>query len=214
MRENADIKIIGANVILIPYETKHVQKYHKWMCDPELLKLTASEPLTLDQEYDMQETWRHDEDKCTFLVLEKEIYERTTDEIGALIGDTNLFLNQDYFLSDFDNECAQQDLNNETIIAEAEIMIAEPEARGKGLGNEAILLMLKYGQSELGVQEFVSKIGYENIASQNLFTKLKFEEQSRSDVFQEVAFKRTVDENWIEWLNQEIKTYKIENYSR
>lgn len=32
------------------------------MSDPELLKLTASEPLTLDQEYEMQETWRNDED--------------------------------------------------------------------------------------------------------------------------------------------------------
>lgn len=29
MRENADIKIVGKNVILIPYEAKHVQKYGK-----------------------------------------------------------------------------------------------------------------------------------------------------------------------------------------
>lgn len=32
------------------------------MSDSELQKLTASEPLTLDQEYEMQETWRSDED--------------------------------------------------------------------------------------------------------------------------------------------------------
>lgn len=32
------------------------------MSDPELLKLTASESLSLTQEYEMQETWRHDED--------------------------------------------------------------------------------------------------------------------------------------------------------
>lgn len=36
------------------------------MSDPELLKLTASEPLNLEQEYDMQETWRHDEDSKQF----------------------------------------------------------------------------------------------------------------------------------------------------
>lgn len=36
------------------------------MSDPELLKLTASEPLTLDQEYEMQETWRNDEDSMIF----------------------------------------------------------------------------------------------------------------------------------------------------
>lgn len=107
----------------------------------------------------------------------------------------------------------ESDSNNETIVAEAEIMIAEPEARGKGFGKEALLLMLKYGQSELGVQEFVSKIGYDNMASQILFGKLQFEEQSRSDVFQEVAFKRPVDDKWIEWLNSEIAAYDIEEYS-
>lgn len=32
------------------------------MSNPELQILTASEPLTLEQEYEMQETWRHDED--------------------------------------------------------------------------------------------------------------------------------------------------------
>lgn len=131
-----------------------------------------------------------------------------------MIGDTNLFLNQDYFLSGSDDESAQHDLNNETIVAEAEIMIAEPDARGKGFGKEALLLMLKYGQSELGVQEFVSKIGYENTASQNLFRKLQFDEQSRSDVFQEIAFKRTVDDEWNKWLNNEVKSYQIEDYIR
>lgn len=131
-----------------------------------------------------------------------------------MIGDTNLFLNQDYFLSGSDDESAQHDLNNENqIVAEAEIMIAEPEARGKGFGKEAMLLMLKYGQSEIGVQEFVSKIGYDNVISQNMFSKFKFEEQSRSEVFQEIAFKRTVDDNWIKWLNNEVLAYEIEDYS-
>lgn len=105
-------------------------------------------------------------------------------------------------------------MNNETIVAEAEIMIAEPEARGKGFGKEALLLMLKYGQMELGVQEFVSKIGFDNVASQNLFRKIQFDEQSRSDVFQEIALKRTVDDEWVEWLNNEIASYKIEDYLR
>lgn len=32
------------------------------MKSPELLQLTASEPLTLEQEYDMQRSWREDGD--------------------------------------------------------------------------------------------------------------------------------------------------------
>ncbi len=34
--------------------------------------MTASEPLTLDEEYDMQLSWKEDPKKCTFIVLALE----------------------------------------------------------------------------------------------------------------------------------------------
>ena len=37
-------------------------RYHNWMKCPELQELTASEPLTIDEEYEMQKSWRNDED--------------------------------------------------------------------------------------------------------------------------------------------------------
>lgn len=91
-------------------------------------------------------------------------------------------------------------------------MIAEPGARRKGCGKEALLLMLKYGQSTLGVQEFVAKIGYDNVVSQNLFQQLRFVETSRSDVFNEITYKRTVDDDWIKWLTDETRSYKTDEY--
>lgn len=62
MKTNQNIKIIGNTVILVPYEAKHVEKYHSWMESKELQKLTASERLSLQQEYNMQRSWREAED--------------------------------------------------------------------------------------------------------------------------------------------------------
>ena len=37
-------------------------RYHCWMQNEELRDLTASELLTLQEEFDMQSSWRQDED--------------------------------------------------------------------------------------------------------------------------------------------------------
>lgn len=37
-------------------------RYQEWMKSPELQLLTASDPLSLDEEYEMQKSWLMDED--------------------------------------------------------------------------------------------------------------------------------------------------------
>ena len=110
-----------------------------------------------------------------------------------MVGDTNLFLQEDG-------------------VAEAEIMIAEMEARGGGLGREAIMLMLRYGAEVLKVKQFQAKIKFSNTTSQNLFNKLGFKESSRSEVFCETTFICDVDKEFYEWLklntNWNIGKYK------
>ena len=93
---NWNSQIIGSKVILVPYGPQHVPKYHQWMKSLELQHLTGSEPLTFEEECEMQETWKNSDDKCTFIVLHRDTFDTSdSNEIEAMIGDTNIFLNEE-----------------------------------------------------------------------------------------------------------------------
>ncbi|KAI8494987.1 N-acetyltransferase 9 [Branchiostoma belcheri] len=169
MKINENTLLQGSRVVLVPYKKHHVPKYHGWMQSPELQELTASEPLTLEQEYDMQHSWWQDEN-------------------NSMIGDVNLFFTN--------QECSTE--------AEIEIMIAEPSSRRKGAGREALTTMMAYGVQELGVTEYMAKIGYSNHGSLSLFHKLGFTEVSRSDVFQEVTLHLPISDDVRTKLEQDM----------
>ncbi|XP_059049347.1 alpha/beta-tubulin-N-acetyltransferase 9 [Achroia grisella] len=191
MKINNNTQVKGPNVTLVPYRKHHVPKYHMWMTSEELQKLTASEPLTLQQEYEMQKSWQEDEDKCTFIILEKST---SNDEIDTMIGDTNIFITDK--------------INN---IGEIEIMIAEITARGKKYGWEAVILMLLYGIKYINLRIYEAKISLHNLISIQMFKKLGFIEKSKSEVFQELTLEKVVTKDWIIWLENECK-YTIDNY--
>uniref|UniRef100_A0A8B9ZEQ5 N-acetyltransferase 9 (putative) n=1 Tax=Anas platyrhynchos TaxID=8839 RepID=A0A8B9ZEQ5_ANAPL len=120
MRINQDTVLQGSRVTLVPYTPAHVPRYHAWMQSEELQRLTASEPLSLEQEYEMQRSWRDDADKCTFIVLDTERWSgQARGEEDCMVGDI-------------------------------EIMIAEPSYRGRGFGKEATLMMMSYGKDSPG----------------------------------------------------------------
>ncbi|XP_030370861.1 N-acetyltransferase 9-like protein [Scaptodrosophila lebanonensis] len=191
MRLNERTKLCGNSVILVPYEEKHVSKYHEWMSRPELRALTASEALSLEEEYEMQKSWRNDDDKLTFIVLCAKSYARNGDEIASMVGDTNLFMH-------FDEESQQN-------VGEAEIMIAESEARGKGYGREAMLLMLKYAQTHLKLDKFEAKIDMDNKISLGMFESFQFVEVRRVAVFHEITLERDLTPEWIVWLDEQVE---------
>ena len=168
-RDMKDREIRGERVLLVPYKERHVLKYHSWMKDPDLLFLTGSEPLTLEQEYEMQRKWTLDDDKCTFIVLNAAVLEETKDEVAAMIGDTNIFFADP----------------NDLSTGEIELMIAESDHRNKGLGKEVLQLMMAFCREVVGVRSFVAKIKDTNAASMHLFEKLGFRLVSESAVFQE-----------------------------
>ena len=196
MKINKDTKIVGDKIVLVPYLAQHVEKYHQWMKDPELQELTASEPLSLEDEYKMQDSWQKDEDKCTFIVLDKALLETTGDEIKAMIGDTNVFFSSD----------------GGTPVGEVEIMVAEKDYRRGGRGSEAMLFMLRYCAENIPVKTFQAKIGLKNTPSLAMFKNFHFEEVSRSEVFNECTLQVQIEQKWTTWLLNRTEHYSVQVY--
>ncbi|RLN16110.1 hypothetical protein C2845_PM02G34670 [Panicum miliaceum] len=150
--------VLGERAVLVPYLREHVPRYHEWMQDPALLEATASEPL-------------HSTKKHTFIVLDKELIEGEfapgNPHTEAMVGDVNIYMNDP----------------DDMQLAEIEIMIAEHKSRGKGIGQEAILLMMAFAVEKYGIHTFRAKISESNMASLKLFRKLGFKDASYSAVF-------------------------------
>ncbi|XP_062362509.1 alpha/beta-tubulin-N-acetyltransferase 9 isoform X4 [Cinclus cinclus] len=196
MKINQDTVLRGKKVTLVPYTAAHVPRYHEWMQSEELQRLTASEPLSLEQEYEMQHSWRDDADKCTFIVLDSGRWPGQAEE-NSMVGDVNLFLTN----------------TEDPTLGEIEIMIAEPSCRGRGFGKEATLLMLAYGVKKLGITKFEAKIGQENEASICMFKKLHFKEVAVNSIFQEVTLRLDVSDQERRWLLEQTNHVQEKSYA-
>lgn len=214
MKANIGTILVGSKVVLVPYRPEHVPKYHSWMLSEELRSLTASEPLTLEEEYEMQQKWQFDEDKLTFIILarDRHVNEVTSPQDPILndlqmIGDVNIFLSGS--LAELRTDTAEGVEDDECHGAEVEIMIAEPEYRRRGCAIEALHLMLTYAtgkpsafsapppppaltiDSPLKISpcRLLTRISETNIASIALFQKLGFQVTKRVEVFGEVEMR-------------------------
>ena len=165
MRENVDtiLRLTNSSISLVPYTKAHVPRYHSWMGDEELRRLTCSERLSLTEEYENQTSWREDEKKLTFIILHD----------CQMVGDVNLYLNNDEY-------------------AEIEVMIADKSHRRKGLARDALNLMMCYANCFVDVHVFVAKILADNSPSVRLFEKLGFKLLRKLEVFGEVHLVKDV----------------------
>ncbi|WVQ64578.1 uncharacterized protein L199_002745 [Kwoniella botswanensis] len=188
MRLNENTVIFGDRVILVPYRAEHVPTYHEWMKSPELLELTASEPLSYDEELEMQRKWHLDDDKLTFILLAQPETSTSTSNIlepseikkCKMVGDVNLFLP--------DGITGQ---------GECEIMIASKEDRRKGYAIEALSLFLSYLTITLPFDPslLIARIGSSNKPSIRLFQKLGFGIIKHVKVFDEVELNFGVEDD-------------------
>ncbi|KAM0910020.1 hypothetical protein ACQ4PT_014435 [Festuca glaucescens] len=196
MRWKGSWYAVGQRAVLVPYLREHVPRYHEWMQDPALLEATASEPLSLAQEFEVHRSWTLDPLKHTFIVLDKDLIQGEflvgNPHTEAMVGDVNIYMNDP----------------DDTQLAEIEIMIAEQKSRGKGLGQEVILMMMAFAVEKYRIHTFRAKISDSNTASLKLFRKLGFKDASYSAVFKEVRICGTFN-FWKEYLSMLFFVHKI-----
>jgi RimJ/RimL family protein N-acetyltransferase len=127
------------------------------MSDPDILRLTASEPLSLDEEFLNQQSWLLDPTKLTFIVAD------AADPAPSCSAMSILYLHPHF----------------DPGHAEIAVMIAIPLARRSGCAREALRLLMHYAATHLDVQVFVAKIDHDNHPSRFLFQKLGFSADGR-----------------------------------
>ncbi|KAK1086842.1 hypothetical protein LTR33_001371 [Friedmanniomyces endolithicus] len=99
------------------------------MQDPELQSATASEPLTLNEEYAMQRSWREDADKLTFIVCLPPAH---SDTRQAAIRPVD------------DDDDEDETWGSESVVGEIELMIASKDLHRQGYGRAALLTFMGY----------------------------------------------------------------------
>ena len=179
------------------------------MKDPFLLEMTGSEPLSLEEELEMQESWRTDDMKCTFILLAREdcvqvmedgasrvfLHDEENDfvtsNIDAMVGDVNLFLSEEDDEEESDHDSLDGEISRpkKPLEAEIDVMVAVEKYRRKGIGKEAVSLMMMYAATVLGIRCIKAKIKDTNDASRKLFEKsLDFRESKFVSCFKEYEY--------------------------
>ncbi len=156
------------------------------MQDPHIQEATASEPLSLDEEYAMQQSWRSDHDKLTFIAclplpssesIPAQIRGGEHDAAERMIGDVNLFL-------------SSADEDEEGCIGELELMIAPTAARRKGYGRATVITFLHYIQIHLDdiLNEYKRKLGMDKMRLLQLRVKIGSKNEKSFALFESLGF--------------------------
>lgn len=142
---------------LIPFEAEHVPLYFRWMQSKELLEMTATEPMTIEDIEESQRRLLNDKTALSLLI------QVSKNNVSSIIGDVNLF-RHDFLCED------------DLIVAEVDVMIAEANWRRKGIASEVVQMLLNMRDPRHlpKVNKFIVKILEKNRPSIAMFTKLGF----------------------------------------
>lgn len=163
--------------------------------------------MTLEEEYENQQSWRTSSDKLTFIVC-APLEEATTPVVKAgtsdadelMRGDINFFLHA-YEASSEEEEALAQAAGN-WLTGEVDVMIASPTHRGRGMGRAAVQALLAYLRRHMDemlaehgeLKDLMVKIKEGNAGSRALFGKMGFEQRGGVNYFGEVVMVKGWDD--------------------
>lgn len=175
--------------------------------------------MTLEEEYENQQSWRTSHDKLTFIVCEALSSERRHDDGGdaaarviaakvddspdKMKGDINFFLYLDDDDDEDEDEEAEQQRGSESEIrlrGEVDVMIAAKHHRGKGTGEAAVRAMLTYIRRNLAaiLREYAQgeSLDEDKIRLVGLMAKIKEDNVGSRGLFTKLGFTQEGEANY------------------
>ncbi|KAI1853792.1 hypothetical protein JX265_003874 [Neoarthrinium moseri] len=215
------LAISTPKVLLVPYDAYHVPKYHAWMEDAAIREATASDRLTLEEEFENQDSWRTSADKLTFIVCKPLLTPQPDSPIVAgeadgeprMVGDINLFLTpwEDDAEDDDEGEGDDGDTAKTApvevdrpaaayCVGEVDIMIADAADRGRGTGKAAVSAFLWFikRNADAILAEYAADTGQEGggLRMKALVARIKATNEGSIALFKGLGFEQRGSVNY------------------
>lgn len=174
----------------------------------------------------MQQSWRDDADKLTFIAClppssdggDSEIKAGVADADEKMIGDVNLFLSEEEEEDEDGNLVEQPSGAAKKYIGEVELMIADTQRQGKGYGRAVLQLFLSWivgRPSEVVREKLLQEGSLDGPEIRGELTKLRVKIHQTNlrslALFKSLGFKRLREEpNYFGEVEMEIGVHELE----